>query len=251
MKCFIDSKALSNITATPIPLFGFRPPFLDFLDLLLVGGLSSGRWRFFGDFENQNLYGAGKKRGEIVLSERVGELTAFSLRTNCRNSPRIASLTCLLGGLTPNYKRILRPDNGIEPEFLYYSEKEEQEALLCGVLEKLRAQGVDGQEIVILSPRTDFSSLAAQIRKEPWRSRLSPFGQKSGGRIGYCSVHSFKGLEAPVVIVTDIEHVKGEVARDLFYVAITRALHKLTILASQNGRDEIVSFLRGKPAVQP
>ena len=35
-----------------------RGEYLDFLDLSLKGGLASGQWRFFGDFEKQAIYSA-------------------------------------------------------------------------------------------------------------------------------------------------------------------------------------------------
>ena len=36
-------------------------------------------------------------------------------------------------------------------------------------------------------------------------------------------MHGFKGLDAPAIVVTDIDALKTDQAADLFYVAITRA----------------------------
>jgi DNA polymerase III delta prime subunit len=220
-----------------------HPHYLDVFDLLVTGGLSSGRWCFFGDFERQVIYKSGSANGQDLLSERAGKFPTFRLRVNCRNSPRIASLTHLLGGLTPDYKRVLRPDNGVEPQLLYYSNQDEQVALLLSTLENWYRDGIPGREIIVLSPRSESLCLAALIKQEPWRSRLRPQELRSGGNIGYCSIHSFKGMEAPAVIVTDIDRVSGETAADLFYVGITRALHRLTILVTESGRKEIVTTL--------
>jgi superfamily I DNA/RNA helicase len=224
-----------------------QPHYLDVLDLILTGGLSSGRWCFFGDFEKQTIYRIGSANGQDLLSNRADKFPTFRLRVNCRNSPRIATLTHLLGGLNPNYKKVLRPDNGVEPQLLYYSNHDEQGALLISTLENWYREGISGREIIILSPRSESTCLTAQIMQEPWRSRLRPQELRTGGNIGYCSVHAFKGMEAPAVIVTDIDRVSGETAADLFYIGITRALHRLTILVSEAGRKDIVTTLLKLP----
>jgi DNA polymerase III delta prime subunit len=226
-----------------------RPNYVDVLDLLLRGGLASGRWRFFGDLEKQAIYSSGVSNPVALLQQRTGGVPLFSLRVNCRNSPRIASLVHLLGGLTPDYSRVLRPDNGIEPELKYYSTSAEQEALFLQVLESLYGEGINGSEIAVLSPRADRTSLAARLAKEPWRSRLRPRNESAGGQISYASIHAFKGLEASAIVVTDIEHLSGDAAVDLFYIAVTRALHRLTILVHESARADVIRALTGLAAV--
>jgi superfamily I DNA/RNA helicase len=225
-----------------------RPNYLDVLDLLLRGGLASGRWRFFGDLEKQAIYSSAISNPVALLKQRTGGAPSFSLRVNCRNSPRIASLVHLLGGLTPDYSRVLRPDNGIEPELKYYSTSAEQEALFLQVMESLYGEGISGSEIVVLSPRADRTSLAARLAKDPWRSRLRPRTEAAGGQISSASIHAFKGLEASAVVVTDIEHLSGDAAVDLFYIAVTRALHRLTILVHESARADVIRALTGLAA---
>src|SRR5260370_259810 len=93
-----------------------RDTYVDFLDLSLRGGISSGRWRFFGDFEKQAIYNSTAFSLESFLQAYAPHVPIYSLRINCRNTPRIAALVHLLGGLHPGYVRILRPDNKVEPE---------------------------------------------------------------------------------------------------------------------------------------
>ena len=225
--------------------------YLDVLDLLVRGGLGSGRWRLFGDLEKQAIYANGASNPVALLQQRTGSVPVFSLRVNCRNSPRIASLVYLLGGLTPDYSRVLRPDNGIEPELKYFKTAAEHEALFLQVLESLYGDGVRGGEIVVLSPRADRTCLAAQVRKEPWRSRLRPCSDASCGLIPYGSIHAFKGLEASAVVITDIEHLSSDAAVDLFYIAVTRALHRLTILVHESARADVVRALTRGSCSQP
>src|SRR5262249_11754 len=70
--------------------------YLDVLDLLVRGGLGSGRWRLFGDLEKQAIYVSSASNPVALLQQRAGSVPIFSLRINCRNSPRIASLVHLL-----------------------------------------------------------------------------------------------------------------------------------------------------------
>jgi ATP:corrinoid adenosyltransferase len=89
--------------------------FLDVLELVLTDGLVNGSWRMFGDFERQMLYGQDRTHVEELIRKRCGTFAQGALRVNCRNTPRVATLSHLLGRLTPNYSRILRPDDHIEP----------------------------------------------------------------------------------------------------------------------------------------
>jgi hypothetical protein len=45
----------------------------------------------------------------------------------------------------------------------------------------------------------------------------------------FCTIHSFKGLEAPVVLLLDVESFTDEQARLLNYIAISRATTLLFI----------------------
>lgn len=221
----------------------FRANYLDFLDLSLHGGLAAGRWRFFGDFEKQAIYDAANLTLEETIATRAGHAPVYSLRVNCRNTPRVTELVHLLGGLAPGYTRILRPDDGNEPILLYYRDREEQQTLLARVLEELRESGFSGSDIAVLSTRAAVASVAAQMSISPWKDRLRPFGTATSGQIPYSTIHSFKGLEASAVIITDVENISGKAANDLFYIAVTRALHRLIILMNEAVKDDIVNTL--------
>lgn len=219
--------------------------YLDFLDLSLTGGLSSGNWFFFGDFEKQAIY---EKRDSIVtqLSQRFQHVPKYSLRTNCRNTPRIAEFIHLLGNLKPHYTKIRRPDNHIEPKLIIFRDTDDQNVQLKRLLDQLIFdERHTPQEIVILS-RWGDQDAAVNNLPEMLKKITAPlkFGQKTD-KIPYCSIHSFKGMEAPIVIITDIENIASTESQSLFYVGITRALDKLFILASKNASREINEILLG------
>lgn len=221
------------------------PEYLDFLDLSLTGGLSAGNWFFFGDFEKQAIY---EKHESInaQLSQRFQLVPRYSLRTNCRNTPRIAELIHLLGNLTPHYTKIRRPDNHIEPKFIIFRDADDQNIQLKRLLDQLIFEERHiPREIVILSRWADDDAAVNNL-PEALRKMTTPlkFGQKTD-KIPYCSIHSFKGMEAPIVIITDIENVTSAESQSLFYVGITRALDKLFILAGQKVGEEINEILLG------
>jgi superfamily I DNA/RNA helicase len=82
---------------------------------------------------------------------------------------------------------------------------------------------------------------------KPWGERLRPLEQRSGSQIGFCSIHAFKGLEANAVIVTDIDTIGDEASEALFYVAVTRALHRLVILLHERVKKQVVEMLLQAP----
>lgn len=221
-----------------------RPEYLDVLDYVLESGLAAGRWRFFGDFEKQAIFHDLRKSGQDILMERVGEVPVYALRINCRNRPRLAAFVHFLGGLDPNYTKVLRPDDGVEPAQHYYGSQQEQEAMLLETLEDAYRDGYKGESVVVLSTRKASDCCAAKVNTSPWKARLRPL-QSGTGHVRYGSVHSYKGLEAPFVIITDVDSVTGPADQDIFYVGITRALERLVVLTAEQTKSDVVRILTG------
>ena len=220
--------------------------YLDVLDLSLAGGLSSGEWRLFGDFERQSIYGGGVSSLDSFLAGRGAGVPVYSLRTNCRNTPRVATLVHILSHLEPDYSRVLRPDNGIEPELRFFADELVGPDALVRVLAELRADGYKGGDVVVLSPRASESS-AERVSGSPWRDRLRPFGDVRDGHTLYGTIHAFKGLEAPAIVVTDLDDVSGPAAEALFYVAVTRPTERLVLLLQNSARASMARALARKP----
>ena len=216
--------------------------YLNVFEVLLEGGLKDGRWRMFGDFEQQAIYGSSSTGITDVLAARAPGTPRFLLTRNCRNTPRIASFVKLLAAYERGYADVLRPDSGIEPETIYYDSPEEQDRRLIGLLQRLFDEGYSGREIVILSPRA-HGSAAEQITDPAWADRLKPAQVELPGGVRYCTVHSFKGLEAPVVIVTDVSSIGTDADHSLFYTAVTRATERLYVVASSELRPAVLALL--------
>jgi hypothetical protein len=217
-----------------------RHDYLDFVDLSLKGGLGAGKWKFFGDFEKQAIYGSNAEISiDKATSTRLGNPPQYTLRVNCRNTPRIATLVHLLGDLNPEYSKILRPDDGVEPEIIYYTNEDDQKQRLLQTVKKLKQEGFVNSDIAVLSSKAPDKAITSKI------SRLSgvdcaSFEKASKKQIGCGSIHAFKGMESLAIIVTDVETITGEQAASLFYVAMTRALHRLYILAHSNIKSAVL-----------
>jgi hypothetical protein len=223
-----------------------RESFLDFLDLSLRGGLTAGRWRFFGDFERQAIYECDGPSLETIFAQRGIHAARYALRINCRNTPRIASTVEVITRLEPRYARTLRHDDGNEPAIKLYNSSRDQEDLLIVQLELLFQDGFLPAQIVVLSLRRDNHAVAARLNMPPWHNLLYPFANRQPGQIGFCSIHAFKGLEMDAVIVTDIERVNDDETVALLYVGLTRALHRLVVLVHDQAKSDILRLLMTK-----
>jgi len=120
--------------------------------------------------------------------------------------------------------------------------------LLEQELEELWGAGLTADDVIVLSLREAEESAATLVRSQPWSDRLevlddSNIVEAQGGKLRYSSVRRFKGLEAPIVVLTDVEKL-DEKSRALLYVGMTRAIHRLVVLANESVASEIRRAVR-------
>lgn len=216
-------------------------PMLDVLELITSGGLSAGRWAMFGDFERQAIYAdLNGQAGLDRLRSRVGGgFTTSPLRINCRNTAKIATAVTLTSGLSPGYSRVLADAECTDVDPVFYRSASHQGVQLTVVLKRLlKKYSVD--QIVVLSMRADAHSCAAATSTSDADVCLTPYRSDLQGVSGvrYASVHSFKGLEAAAIVLTDIESVDDDQEKALLYVGMTRARHSLTMLINERARGQ-------------
>ncbi len=221
-----------------------RNGFIDFLDRSVVGGLQRGRVMLFGDFERQAVYRAA----DLTLAELkegwMPDLASFRLRDNCRNTPRVAALASILGGLDPDYRSVMREDDQIDPTITEYGDDAEQRGKLIQALLDLVDQGFELSDIAVLSMRP-LDMCMNRISGESERPRFSGGARPGKSGVFSTSIRRFKGLEAAVIVVTDIDEIVSEEAQKLLYVAATRAIDKLVLLIRSGGRQEFVRKVQG------
>ncbi len=221
----------------------FHADYLDVLDLSIDGGLEHGRWRLFGDFDHQAIY-AGELSLERFLEERGGNASIYQLVVNCRNTPAVVEFSERLSGIELDYAEIRRTALS-QPRLSFYERPEEQQPVLQEALAAAWEEGYRGRDLVVLSPRRDEICAAAGMEEPPWRDRLRPLRQLmqeddgNDGHVGFCTIQAYKGLEAPAVIITDIDDLSGSAARSLLYIGATRALEHLHVIADQGLRQQL------------
>lgn len=205
-------------------------PYLDVLDLMVAGGLKEGRLLLFGDFERQAIF--DNETGRDRLRSRAPYLPTHKLTQNCRNLPRIGYQANLFSHLQPGYKRFRRQDDGIDPIFRQYQAGQDQSTLLAAAIRGLKDDGYELSEIVVLSPLRDASTAATT--SDSWlRQILKPADGLAArpGQVHYSTIHAFKGLEAPAVVVTDLDKtMTTDNFASLLYVGLTRATDRLVAL---------------------
>ena len=147
--------------------------------------------------------------------------------------------------LEPGYERFRRQDDGVDPTFITYEPGSDQSDQLVDAVRQLRADGFDLSEITVLSVLRSGST--AEKSTDPWlRQVLEPATglPPRPGRLQHSTIHAFKGLEAPAVVVTDLDRQRVRNFEALLYVGLTRATDRLfALIASETLR----GALGGRP----
>lgn len=212
--------------------------YFEYLSFLVESGLSGGRIHFFGDFANQQIYSRNDVRA--IIEDRAHP-AHFVLDRNCRNRPKIARLVpgLALGRISD---RFLRSDDGVAPRFVHDSEARALAKELNEIVGGYLNEGFKPNEIILLSPksRDSFAERQGKIGKYPLR-QYDPNQALGSGEIGYSTIHSFKGLESKVVILTDVESTFPQI-HQLLYVGLTRARDRLTVAVTQDELSRIMGL---------
>jgi UvrD-like helicase family protein/nuclease-like protein/AAA domain-containing protein len=169
---------------------------------------------------NQNLYGG-------VRAEDMVDLT-LQLPANLRNTKPIHEFVSVF--FRGQEGADGRGPAGRPVEVLSYRDEAEEARLLALVLKNLEQEDVPLSDIVLLTPaRAAKSALRRRGRVDGYELSAEP----TEGKLLACTIHGFKGLERPVVILAEIgERHREDLARYL-YVGGSRARSHLIILATE------------------
>ena len=217
---------------------------LDILDLAMPGGIAGGRWAIFGDFTRQSLYG-GATDPMTTLSSRCEHFVRARLTLNCRNTRRIAEETTLVAGFDQSPFR-LGDEIGLPVEHRYWKEPSDLVDSLNSVVERLVKEKMPIEDVIILSPRRLENSGLAGVDKIS-RYQLTDVSRgifENTRSLKFSTIHSFKGLESPVVIIVDIDHIDSDEPQSLLYVAMSRARSLLILMISETARASLESRIR-------
>lgn len=97
------------------------------------------------------------------------------------------------------------------------------------VLQRLCGEGgVAPADVVVLTGRSKKTTLYRDFSEvlSPWTLRIDD----QPGDIRFSTIQAFKGMEAPVVILTELDHLTSAEARVLHYVGASRATSLLVVM---------------------
>ena len=219
-----------------------RPQYLDAMDWILEGGLRDGSWFFFMDAERQDLYGAagGADTVKAELKGRGVSYTNYTLTDNCRNSRSISEKIDEIFGTKTRQRS--DAERGEAVQFKSYTDDAEQRKILTEILDRLKKDGVSPDQIVILSAVRYEHSAVKDL--SGWPVTKSYEGRK--GKILFSTIHTFKGLDSPVVILTDINHFYYPNNKMMLYVGMSRAKSLLYVLTREKTGKDIQAFSKGQ-----
>lgn len=191
--------------------------------LVLSGGLN-GRWAFFLDRGDQaNVYSRFEASALELLTS--SNSVVVNLKLNYRNPPKTAAEAYFFSKFDPPE---CRSKLNSPVKFLGISNEKEAASKLRALLVELIRDGVSPGDIAILSWRRAGERLADRYPPNVGKDLVAPRDQKSDKQqIISSSIASFKGLEAEIVIVTDVpELLDDDWQTSLLVVALTRTRTK-------------------------
>lgn len=214
-----------------------KKQYVQCMDRLLKGGMQKGRWTVYYD-PNQNVYGENEEL-DSILKEYEDISAPWSLSLNCRNTRRIARVNRSLTGYEQAKTNRVE---GKKPEWRKYSSIQDELDQLWQDLEELQKEGVENNRIVLLSPwplkdsrcclfHDVFPEKLGTLKTvKPWTAKKYEYR--------FSTINTFKGLEADVVMLLDLDGFEDEENRKQNYVAISRARTDLYIYYSEDASDE-------------
>ena len=217
--------------------------YLECVDRLIRNGLKNGSWAIFFD-PNQNIYNNEAQMNAVLPSLR--ELAAsYSLTVNCRNTREIAAANTLMTNI-PQATR-LKASGPRHEVHAYHTLSDEREAIIS-LIDRLHEEGVKYGEIVILSAYSEANNKCfLSCGGFPGHlSKLKTSGQMWRARqdeLRFSTISSFKGLEARVIILADVDSFQDSSRRLLNYVGISRAqiaLHVFYLDTVENERQQML-----------
>ena len=172
------------------------------------------------------------------------------LSANCRNTRNIAVTSNKPLGIE---KVKMRLDVlGTKPNFFINHSKEQLFNNISKLIRKYTDSGIQKKDIVILTVKTEEMSLLSGL-SSVGGYRIS--GEIDTSNILFTSARKYKGLEASVVILVDIDKrtFRSDEERRVFYVGASRAKHFLDIFTvlEDKGIPDLAKAITGLKAKNP
>ena len=211
-----------------------KDSYLDLMDLLLVKGLERGKWKFFGDFSKQAIYSEDEESLLDKLTDRI-PCMKFKLVKNCRNTKQICEDIQTITGFTAP-RELWSTVEGMPVNHEICETEIEAIEKLEHIIDNLINKGIEKENITILSPKKRENSIVDKIEG----IKVRDYSFHSDNSITFSTIHSFKGLENTIIIITDIDKYDDE---KLMYVGLSRARAGLYLIETKYAHKEYNDLL--------
>ena len=192
-------------------------------DKLVKRGLYNGNWAVFYD-PNQNIFNQSKF--DKSLNELLRNHPArCRLTKNCRNTEQIANFTSYCSTINPGDAFV----QGDRVRFISYEEADLNDKF-DELMGRIINEGIPKEEIRIVSTLTMSNSVIARYTGK-YKGDIVNFNPASlAYGIQFATIQAFKGLDARVVIATDVTDISNKL---LMYTLFTRARVLLYLFVPQ------------------
>ncbi len=187
------------------------------------------------------------RRMKLIMPDTVH----LRLRTNCRTVPELAKMIPRIINIDTDIARHRIPE-GFEGGLSIVSSSDEKQAQHLATTIKKLLERYNAKDIVILSPFGETNSTVGQLLERgasnaDERALVAQLQHEGAeGRIRWRSIAKFKGLESPVVVITDVNEKATEFAAsihkkldELLYVGITRAKYECVLIGDSIDQSRI------------
>lgn len=216
--------------------------YIDTLDLVLNNGIKDGNWYMALDPE-QNLYNIQFEEVYEYIKMEIRP-TIKKLNDNCRNTKQISYQNELLTGIEQSKNEVIY---GHDVRNIKYKDNEEQKNEIKEIIKQLKANGIDLNKVVILSKYKFENSVfkGENFLKDICKIKfINDFMDGEG--VTFSTIHSFKGLEASIIILCDVEELNKRSDQLLNYVAMSRGKELLYILLNENAYNQYEKHIMNK-----
>jgi hypothetical protein len=213
------------------------------LDTCIAGGLSSGRWSWFGDYKSQVSTRAPVDKS--VLDELRQWALPQQIFQNCRNTPQLLAAAESLSGVRIGTARV----RGAGPLLGWATDHRRSDvpAAAATQLSSWISADTPPEEIVLLyaseEGKSDALASARQAALEPasWGSSFAT--AKRGRFVALAAIDDFRGLESEYVQIFGLDDVSSdEDLRGLAYLAVTRATFAGVIACTTNAKSRMLAL---------
>lgn len=208
-------------------------------DKMIKSGIQNGAWAIFYDL-NQNIFNENDMF-EGCFSKISKYAMKFRLTKNCRNTKEIINTNINISNVTTQGTPLV--EGGVDSINKTYSSSLDEFNQVVEALFDLQNRSVSASDIVLLSKYSldnPKNCLYGQdLKCLPWPIKSSmPLWRSRKDEIRFSTIHSFKGLDAKVVFLMDVDDFKSPQARSLNYVGISRAEAMLYLFYDEKKNNE-------------